>query len=363
MPANRPHPQGNSRYTGNENPYERITRSKSNAMKPRINTRELSIHEVDEEDEEWLFRRRLQVQREGNGNNNNNNNIIINGNAVNNNESQHRNNNSRSDIVENSNRSTNEVLQHEVAIQQPPERVVNDQNNGARPIRQDPVRHTSRESYDTTYKSYSSSYTNFRTEPVRTRSTTRAEAQKRLEPITEREEDEEVRFNPIQRGDVRTSTPIKENIKTSSPTKKSRTVTFNSFDTILPYSPIGAPNTLKETGAIPKRRENLAEEKETSPDATKQEKPVVKQLTLKDLYIPPFKKNEKNQADVSYRSDTHEVPGRRRSICSDRDIDALLDQDTRSARHNLSLTSRSMAAKTEIKGDRFVIKFPQYKRD
>jgi len=255
----------------------------------------------------------------------------------------------------------NEVLHHEVAIQQAPERVVNDRNIGERPIRQDLIKHTSQKSYDTTYKPYSRSYTNFRTDPVRTRSITRAEVQKRLEPITEREE-EEIRFNPIQRGDVRTSTPIKENTKTPSPVKRNKAVSFKTYDTILPYSPIGAPNTLRETGAIPKRRENLAEEKETSTDVAKQEKPVVKQLNVKDLYIPPYRKSEKNQTDVSYRSVTQEVPNRRRSICSDRDIDALLDQDTRSTRHNLSLTPRSMAAKTEIKGDRFVIKFPQYKR-
>src|SRR5215469_18339122 len=83
----RPNPHGNSRYTGNDNRYERITRSKSNAMTPRNNTRELAFHEIDEEDEEWVFRRRLQAQREG-SNNNNNNNTIIRGNAVNNEMSQ-----------------------------------------------------------------------------------------------------------------------------------------------------------------------------------------------------------------------------------------------------------------------------------
>src|SRR5215469_4743634 len=64
MSTYRPNPQGNYRHTGNNNSYERITRSKSNAMAPRNNTRELSIHEIDEEDEEWLFRRRIQAQRE-----------------------------------------------------------------------------------------------------------------------------------------------------------------------------------------------------------------------------------------------------------------------------------------------------------
>src|SRR5215469_10718612 len=182
MPGNRPHPSGNSRYSGNNSQFERITRSKSNAMKTR-DTRGLSIHEIDEEDEEWLFKRRMQSQREGNSNNNNNNNNnnIINRSAVNNNKSQHRNNNLQSNIVENRNNNMNEVLHHEVAIQHAPERVVNDQNNGERAIRQDRIKHTGR---DTTYKPYSRSYTNFRTEPIRTRSTTRAEAaQKSLEPI------------------------------------------------------------------------------------------------------------------------------------------------------------------------------------
>src|SRR5215469_14299492 len=87
---NMPHPRGNSRYSGNDNQYERITRSKSNAMKSIDNARGMSLHEVDEEDDEWLFRRKLQAQREGsnnNNNNNNNNNIIINRNTVNINES------------------------------------------------------------------------------------------------------------------------------------------------------------------------------------------------------------------------------------------------------------------------------------
>src|SRR5215469_6047321 len=61
-----------------------VAKAISNTITPRNNTRELSIHEIDEEDEEWLHMRRLLVQREGN-NNNNNNNFIINGNAVNNN--------------------------------------------------------------------------------------------------------------------------------------------------------------------------------------------------------------------------------------------------------------------------------------
>src|SRR5215469_12780479 len=89
----RPNPHGNSRYTGRDNRYERITRSKSNASTFRNNTRELAFHEIDEEDEEWLFRRRLKAQREGSSNNNNN--TIIRDNAVNNEVSELNNNKSQ----------------------------------------------------------------------------------------------------------------------------------------------------------------------------------------------------------------------------------------------------------------------------
>src|SRR5215469_5966986 len=228
------------------------------------------------------------------GNNNNNNNIIIRENAVNNNVSQHNVNNSRGDIVENRNNSTNEILHNEISIRQAPERVVNDQNNDARAIRQDPVRHAVRESYDRSYKPYSRSYTNSRTEPVMTRSATRAVAQRKLEPIMERMENEEVRHNPIQRGDVRTSTPIKEDTRTSTPVKRNKVVTFKPYDIILPYSPISAPNSLRETGAIPKRHTNSTGENATSPNSTKHERPVMKKLSMKDLYIPPFRRPEKN---------------------------------------------------------------------
>src|SRR5215469_12127595 len=54
----RPNPHENSSYTGRDNRYERITRSKSNAMTFRNGTRELAFHETDEEDDDWVFRRR-----------------------------------------------------------------------------------------------------------------------------------------------------------------------------------------------------------------------------------------------------------------------------------------------------------------
>src|SRR5215469_7185382 len=173
---NGPHPRENSRYSGNDNQYERITRSKSNAMKGINNPR--GIHEVDEEDDDWLFKKRLQAQRgeSNNNNNNNNNNIIISKNTVNNNESQYRINNSCNDIVVNRNNNMNGMLHHEGIIQQEPEQLVNERNIEVQPVRQNVVKQSSRRNYDSTYKPYSRTYTNYRTEPVITRSTTRAKA-------------------------------------------------------------------------------------------------------------------------------------------------------------------------------------------
>src|SRR5215469_5701695 len=79
-------------------------------------------------------------------------------------------------------------------------------------------------------------------------------------------------------------TPIKKITKTSSPIKTNKEVAFKARDTILPYSPITAPNTWRETGAIPKSRES-------STNIKKREKqPVIKQLSVRDLYIPPYRK-------------------------------------------------------------------------
>src|SRR5215469_3445937 len=233
------------------------------------------------------------------GSNNNNNNIIINGNAVNNDISQHNNNKSQNDIVRNRNSFANEVLYNEMSIRQEPDHDLNDQNNDSRTIREDPARHERHESNDRSYKPYSKSYTNFRTEPVMTRSATRAEAQRRLETIVEREENEGVRPRPI----------LKEDIRTSIPAKKNKSVSFN-----LPYSPIRTSSSIGETVR--------------SLNKTKSEKPVMKKLTVKDLYIPPFKRNESNQANTTHRLDTQEVTNLRRSLCSDRELNALIDLDT-----------------------------------
>src|SRR5215469_6938348 len=209
------------------------------------------------------------------GSNNNNNNIIINGNAVNNDISQHNNNKSQNDIVRNRNSFANQVLHNEMSIRQEPDHVLNDQHNDSRTIREDPSRHERHESNDRSYKPYSKSYTNFRTEPVMTRSATRAEAQRRLETIVEREENEGVRPRPVLKDDIRTSTPA----------KKSKSVSFN-----LPYSPIRTPSSTGGTVM--------------SPSKMKSEKPVMKQLTVKDIYILPFRRNERNQANTTHRSVT-----------------------------------------------------------
>ena len=85
----------------------------------------------------------------------------------------------------------------------------------------------------------------------------------------------------------------------------------------------------------------------------------MKKLTVKDLYIPPFRRN---QANTTHRSDTQGVPNTRRSLCSERELNALLDHDTQARRrHNVSLTPRYTTAQTKVKDDKFIIKFPQYK--
>src|SRR5215469_175264 len=225
-----PNPHGNSRYTGRDNRFERITRSKSNARTLTNDTREFAFHETDEDDDDWVYRRMQNSQKEGSGNNNND--IIIRGNAVNNEISQHNDSKSNNDIVRNRNSFANEVLHNEISIRQGPDHVLNDQNNDSRTIREDPARHGRRESNDRSYKPYSKSYTNFRTEPVMTRSATRAEAQRKLETIEERKENEGVRLRSILKDDIRTSTP----------TKKNKSVSFN-----LPYSPIGIPKLMDAT--------------------------------------------------------------------------------------------------------------------
>ena len=99
-----------------------------------------------------------------------------------------------------------------------------------------------------------------------------------------------------------------------------------------------------------------------SPNKTKSEKPVMKKLTVKDLYIPPFRRNERNHANTTHRSDTQVVPNTRRSLCSDRELNALLDHDTKArSRHSVSLTPRYTTAETKVKDDKFIIKFPQYR--
>ena len=87
----------------------------------------------------------------------------------------------------------------------------------------------------------------------------------------------------------------------------------------------------------------------------------MQKLTVRDLYILPFKRNDKNQTITNHRSAIQEVPDTRRSICSERELNALLDHDTHRSIHNLSLTPRSMTAQTKVKDNRFIIKFPQYK--
>src|SRR5215469_16975580 len=217
-----------------------------------------------------------------------------------------------------------------MSIRQAPYHVLNDQNNDSRAIREDPARHARRDSDDRSYKPYSRSYTNFRMEPVMTRSATRAEDQRKLETIEERKENEGVRPRSILRDDIRTSTPA----------KKSKSVSFD-----LPYYPIRTPSSTGETVS--------------SPNKTKTEKPVMKKLTVKDLYIPPFKRN---QANTTHRSDTQVVPNSRRSLCSERELNALIDLDTQArSRHNVSLTPRSTTAETKMKDNKFIIKFPQYR--
>src|SRR5215469_3279118 len=241
------------------------------------------------------------------------------------------------------------MLHHEGIIQQEPEQLVNERNIEVQPVRQSFVKQPNKRNYDSTYKPYSRTHTNYRTEPVVTRSTTRAKAtQKRLDTITEKEEDLEIRNDPI------TSTPIKKIIKTSSPIKTNKEVAFKARDTILPYSPITAPNTWRETGAIPKTRESSTNNKKW------EKQPVIKQLNVRDLYIPPYKKKH-NQIDVSFRLDTQGISNTRKNVYTDRSVDTLLDQDVHSTRHNLSLTPRYKTAKTEVKKDRFIIKFPQFK--
>ena len=83
-------------------------------------------------------------------------------------------------------------------------------------------------------------------------------------------------------------------------------------------------------------------------------------MGVKDLYIPPFRKKQ-NQIDVSFRSAIPGVSNTRKNIYTDRSVDALLDHNMHNSRHNLSLTPRYKTAKTEVKSDRFVIKFPRYK--
>src|SRR5215469_15913679 len=235
------------------------------------------------------------------------------------------------------------MLHHEGIIQQEPEQVVNERNIVEQPVRQNVVKQSSKRSYDSTYKPYSRTYTNYRTEPVVTRSTTRVKAtQKQLDTIAEKEEDEEIRNDPI------TSTPIKKIIKTSSPIKMNKEVAFKARDTILPYSPITAPNTWRETGTIPKNRESYTNIKKL------EKQPVIKQLSVKDLYIPPYRKKH-SQIDVSFRLDNQGISNARKNIYSDRSVDALLDQDVHSRRHNLSLTPSYKTAKTEVKKDRFKI--------
>src|SRR5215469_9959232 len=266
------------------------------------------------------------------GSNNNNNNIIISGNAVNNDISQHNNNKSQNDIVRNRNSFANEVLHNEMSIRQEPDHVLNDQNNDSRTIMEDPARHERHESNDRSYKPYSKSYTNFRKEPVMTRSATRAEAQRRLETIVEKEENEGVSLRSI----------LKEDIRTSTPAKKNKSVSFN-----LPYSPIRIPSLMSETVV--------------SPNKSKSEKPVMRKLTAKYLYIPPFRRNEKNQANNTHRLDTQEVTNLRRTLCSDRELNALIDIDAQIRnRHNVSLTPRSTTAETIVTDNKFIVKFPKF---
>jgi len=316
----------------------------------------LSIHEIDEEDDEWLFRRKIQAQAGRGDNNNNNNNIIIRDNAeINNNASQHNANNSHGDIVGNRNNTTNDNRQNDMSIRQAPD-IRNDQNN-ERIIRQEqPVKQATRGKDDRSYKPYSKSYTNFRTEPVMTRSAARAEAQRRLEPIVERVENEEIRHNAIREGDVRTSTPRKEVEGSFSPVKKNKEVSFKARDTILPYSPIAIPSSSKETGTRPKSYTN---EGGKSPSRKKCEEPVLKNLTAKDLYIPPFRRDDGKQADTSHRS--KEMPRTRRSSCSEREMNALLDLDMHRSRHSVSFAPNTSVAETKVKDNKFIIKFPQFR--